>query len=117
MVAQVRESTSLTVWIHRLLDGVTPAITLYLSSILYNSYWSEKYQILAILSGLLLLVFNHSAGVYSQWRGRTLFAGLKLILKAWILTWMALLALAFLFKDSAHFSRIILIIWALTTKE
>ena len=115
MATQVRESTSLTVWIHRLLDGITPAITLYLASILYNNSWSEKYQILAILSGLLLLVFNQSAGVYSQWRGRTLFAGLKLILKAWILTWMALLALAFLFKDSAHFSRIILTIWAFST--
>jgi len=115
MVASVRESTSLTVWIHRLLDGVTPAITLYLSSVLYNSFWSEKYQILAILSGLLLLIFNQSTGVYSQWRGRTLFAGSKLILKAWIFTWLALLALAFLFKDSAHFSRVILTIWAFST--
>ncbi|MCP4078578.1 MAG: undecaprenyl-phosphate glucose phosphotransferase [Gammaproteobacteria bacterium] len=115
MTAQVRESTSLTVWTHRLLDGVIPAITLYLTGALYNNLWSEKYQILAILSGLLILVFNQFTGVYSQWRGRTLFSGSKLILKGWFLTWLALLAVAFLFKDSALLSRVVLTVWAITT--
>ena len=115
MVVNVRESTSLTVWTHRFLDAFTPGLVLYITATLYNNIWTEKYLILAILSGLLLLVFNQSAGVYSQWRGRTLFAGSKLILQAWIFTWLALLALAFIFKDSSHFSRVVLTSWAITT--
>lgn len=111
----IKETTSFTVWIHRLLDAFTPIATLYLSSILYNGSWSDKYQILGILGGLLLVIFNQSAGVYSQWRGRTLFAGFKLVIQGWLMTWLGLLAFSFLLKDSSHFSRVIITGWAIST--
>ena len=115
MPTNIRESTSLTVWIHRLLDALTPGLILYIITFSYNTSWTERYQILALLGGLLLLIFNQSAGVYSQWRGRTLFAGFKLILQAWIFTWLALLAIAFLLKDSSQFSRVVLGAWVIIT--
>ncbi len=115
MVSNVKESISFTVWLHRILDATLPSLTLYLSSLLYNNAWSDKYLILGILGGLLLVVFSQSTGVYSQWRGRTLFAGFKLVIQAWIFTWLALLAIAFLLKDSSHFSRLIITIWAIST--
>lgn len=115
MVSNVKESISFTVWLHRFLDATLPSLTLFLSSLLYNNAWSDKYLILGILGGLFLVVFSQSTGVYSQWRGRTLFAGFKLVVQAWIFTWLALLAIAFLLKDSSHFSRIIVTIWAIST--
>ena len=115
MTANIRETTSFTVWIHRVFDSITPIFTLYLSSLVYNQAWSEKYLIVGILGGLLLVTFNQGRGVYSQWRGRTLFAGAQLVIQAWILTWFGLLALAFLFKDSSHFSRVIITLWAFST--
>lgn len=115
MVSNVKESISFTVWIHRILDIILPSLMLYLSSHLYNSAWSDKYLILGLLGGLLLVVFSQGTGVYSQWRGRTLFAGFKLVLQAWVLTWLGLLAIAFLLKDSSHFSRIIIANWAIST--
>lgn len=115
MTSHVRETTSFTVWAHRLLDTTIPILTLYSSSYFYNNAWSDKYQLLGVLGGLLLVVFNQSCGVYSQWRGRTLFAGFKLVIQAWILTWLALLAIAFLLKDSAYFSRVIITSWAIST--
>jgi putative colanic acid biosynthesis UDP-glucose lipid carrier transferase len=115
MATSVKETASFTVWLHRLLDTFTPILTLYLSSSFYNSSWSDRYQILGILGGLLLVVFNQSMGVYSQWRGRTLLAGFKLIIQSWVFTWLALLAIAFLLKDSAHFSRVIITVWAIST--
>ncbi len=115
MVSNVKESISFTVWLHRILDVSLPSLTLYLSSLLYNNAWSDKYLILGILGGLLLVVFSQGTGVYSQWRGRTLFAGFKLVIQAWIFTWLALLAIAFLLKDSSHFSRLIITIWAIST--
>lgn len=115
MVANVKESTSFTVWLHRALDSVVPIVTLYLVSILYNNSWSDKYQVLGLLGGLLLVIFNQGRGVYSQWRGRTLLAGFKLVVQGWIFTWLALITLAFAFKDSAHFSRVIILGWAFST--
>ncbi len=115
MVSNVKESISFTVWLHRILDVSLPSLTLYLSSLLYNNAWSDKYLILGILGGLFLIVFSQGTGVYSQWRGRTLFSGFKLVIQAWIFTWLALLALAFLLKDSSHFSRLIVTIWAFST--
>ena len=115
MVTNVKENISFTVWIHRALDAILPIPTLYISSLLYNNAWSDKYLILGILGGLLLVIFSQGSGVYSLWRGRTLFAGFKLVIQAWIFSWLAILAIAFLLKDSSHFSRIIVASWAIAT--
>lgn len=112
MADHVKESTSFTVWLHRFLDAIAPVAALYLLMTLFGKPWSDKYQVLAILGGLLLVIFSQGTGVYSQWRGRTLFAGLKLVLQAWAWTWLALLAIAFAFKDSSHFSRLVIVSWA-----
>jgi putative colanic acid biosynthesis UDP-glucose lipid carrier transferase len=114
MADHVKESTSFTVWLHRFMDAVVPVIALYALMAVYGKPWSNKYQVLAILGGLLLVIFCQGTGVYSQWRGRTLFAGLKLVIQAWVLTWLALLAIAFAFKDSSHFSRLVIASWAIT---
>jgi putative colanic acid biosynthesis UDP-glucose lipid carrier transferase len=111
----IKQTTSLTVWVHRLLDAFIPILLLRTTSLLYNGSWSDKYSVLGLFAGLLLVIFNQGTGVYSQWRGRTLLAGSKLIAQAWVFTWLALMALAFLFKDSSHFSRVIIVSWAIIT--
>lgn len=115
MSANVRESISFFVWLHRALDATIPVLILYLINLVYINSWSDKYQVLGILGGLLLVIFSQGTGVYSQWRGRTLFAGFKLVIQAWLFTWLALLMIAFLFKDSSHFSRIVIASWAIAT--
>jgi len=103
------------VWLHRVLDASIPFFLLYLVGYLYGIRWDNKYESLGILGGLLLLITNQSLGVYSQWRGRTLFAGIKLVVQSWIITWLVLLAIAFLVKDSERFSRIVVMSWAFST--
>ena len=115
MSQRVRETASFTVWIHRIIDAGMPMLTLLTMSHLYNGSWSDKYTVLGLFAGLLLVIFNQGTGVYSQWRGRSLLAGTKLIAQAWAMTWLALLAIAFLFKDSSHFSRVIVTSWAIIT--
>jgi putative colanic acid biosynthesis UDP-glucose lipid carrier transferase len=115
MALNIKESTSFIVWLHRMIDAVLPFFVLYLFGLSHQVNWGNKYQILGILGGLLLVIFNQGLGVYSQWRGRTLFAGIKLVTQAWLLTWLALLAIAFLLKDSEHFSRLVIGAWAVTT--
>jgi putative colanic acid biosynthesis UDP-glucose lipid carrier transferase len=111
----IKESTSLIIWVHRILDILLPIFTFYLITTLYSLPWTDRYQLAGILGGLLLVIFNQGTGAYSQWRGRALFSGFKLVIQAWIFTWLALLALAFLFKDTIAFSRIVLTGWAVVT--
>ncbi len=111
-----KESSSFIVWAQRALDVFIPIAILYLLTSLYPAAeWSDKYQILAILGGLLLVVFNQSTGAYSLWRGYALFSGFRLVIQAWVFTWLALLALTFLFKDSSYYSRFVLTGWAIIT--
>lgn len=116
MAAQVKQSTSFIVWFHRLLDVTIPVGILNVIGMFYPvTQWGNKYQLLGILGGLLLVIFNQGFGVYSSWRGRSLLAGFKLVVQAWGFTWLALLTIAFLLKDSSHFSRIIITFWAIST--
>ncbi|MBC8212884.1 MAG: undecaprenyl-phosphate glucose phosphotransferase [Gammaproteobacteria bacterium] len=110
-----KESSSFIVWAQRALDVFIPIAILYILASLYSVNWSDKYQILAILGGLLLVVFNQSTGAYSLWRGYALFSGFRLVIQAWVFTWLALLALTFLFKDSSYYSRFVLTGWAIIT--
>ena len=115
MPTNIKETTAFLVWIHRILDATIPILLLFSIDQLYTNVWSDKYLVSGIFGGLLLVFFNQGAGVYTHWRGRTLFSGFKLILQAWFFTWLALLVLAFLFKDSASLSRMVLTVWAITT--
>ncbi len=115
MTPNIKESGSFIVWFHRAVDSILPFFVLYLFGTAHNVHWGNKYQVLGILGGLLLVTFNQSMGVYSHWRGRTIFSGMKLVIQAWLLTWLALLAIAFLLKDSEYFSRLVLTAWAIAT--
>lgn len=112
---QIRNIESSYVWFHRILDIVVPLSLLYLIASLYGVQWHERYGIMGLIGGLALIFFNQATGVYSGWRGRSLFAGCKKVLQAWILTWMFLVVLAFLVKDAANFSRFTITVWALLT--
>jgi len=70
---------------------------------------------MGLIGGLSLTFFNQATGVYSGWRGRSLFAGFKKVLQAWIMTWMFLIVLAFLLKDAVNFSRLTVTLWAIFT--
>ncbi len=111
----IRSVESSFVWLHRILDILVPVGLLYFIAWTYGAQWHDRYWVMGLLGGLSLTFFNQATGVYSNWRGRSLLAGSKLILQAWILTWMFLIVLAFLFKDSENFSRVVVTLWAMVT--
>jgi len=112
---QIRSLDSSFVWLHRVLDIAVPMVLLYAIAMFYGAQWHDRYWTMALLGGLALTFFNQATGVYTGWRGRSLFAGFKKVLQAWALTWVFLIVLAFLFKDSAHFSRVTITLWAIIT--
>lgn len=111
----IKNFESSFVWIHRILDIAVPIAFLYTIATLYGVPWQDRYTVMGLLGGLSLVFFNQGTGVYRDWRGRSLFAGFKLLLQAWVLTWMFLVVLAFLLKDSASFSRGTVSLWAIMT--
>lgn len=111
----IRQLDSWFVWLHRILDIAVPITLLYLTIYFYSAPWHDGYTLMGLLGGFSLTFFNQATGVYSGWRGRSLFAGFKKILQAWSLTWMFLIVLAFLLKDSASFSRFSVSVWAVIT--
>lgn len=112
---QIRTLESSFVWLHRVLDIAVPIAILFLIATLYGIPWHDRYWTMGLIGGLSLIFFNQATGVYSGWCGRSLFAGFKKVLQAWVMTWMFLIVLAFLLKDGANFSRLTVTLWALIT--
>ncbi|WP_319380098.1 undecaprenyl-phosphate glucose phosphotransferase [Thiomicrorhabdus sp.] len=104
------------VWLHRFTDVLIPLISLYLIVFLSGGdSWQDRYLVMGVLGGLLFIFAAQLVGIYINWRGRSIFSSFKMIAVAWLLTWVSLIAIAFLVKDSQNFSRIIIVEWALIT--
>lgn len=112
---QFRSIESSFVWLHRVLDLCIPASILYLITINYGLQWNAHYQNAAILTSLIVLIINQYIGLYQNWRGRSLFESSQILVKSWILVWALLIIMAFIFKASAEYSRVVLISWSLIT--
>lgn len=112
---QIRNIESSFVWIHRILDIMVPMALLYLIATAYGIDWHDRYWTMGLIGGLSLTFFNQATGVYTGWRGRSLFAGFKKVLQAWGMTWMFLIVVAFLLKDAVNFSRLTVALWAFIT--
>ncbi|MCW8918053.1 MAG: undecaprenyl-phosphate glucose phosphotransferase [Gammaproteobacteria bacterium] len=112
---KIRITDSSFVWLHRALDIAVPFGLLYLIAVGYGIPWQDRYSIMGLIGGLSFTFFNQATGVYTGWRGRSLFAGFRKVLQAWGITWMFLIILAFMLKDVANFSRLTVTLWALIT--
>ncbi|MBF6059122.1 undecaprenyl-phosphate glucose phosphotransferase [Thiomicrorhabdus heinhorstiae] len=112
---RIHTDRSNIVWFHRFTDVLIPIFSLVAITQLFSEQWHDRYLIMGILGGLLFIFSAQFVGIYVNWRGRSLFSSFKLILSAWLLTWVSLIAIAFLAKDAQNFSRIIIVEWALLT--
>ena len=112
---QIRSIDSSFVWLQRLIDTLIPPTVLFLLLQISGINWGIIYQNTAILSGLLLPIMCQLCNVYHSWRGRSLFEGSRIIFQSWLMTWAVLIILAFLFKVSSQYSRVVLSEWFLVT--
>lgn len=82
---------------------------------LYNVPWQNRYALLGILGGFIFITSAQMLGLYDSWRERPVITNVQTTLNAWLMTWVFLVVLAFLFKDSSNYSRGVLLIWAVIT--
>lgn len=112
----IKPDSSGFVWFHRFLDLLIPVATLYLVTLFtYDYAWAERYVIMGVLGSFVFVTSAQLVGIYQNWRGRPFFNSIKLIIKAWALTWAILIVIAFLYKDSQNFSRLAVTTWAFIT--
>lgn len=75
--------------------------------------WEVCYQIAAFFSSLCYHILGHKNGLYSSWRGQSLWQEVKAIYKTWLLTLGGLLIVSFLFDLTEEFGGAVMVAWAI----
>ncbi len=81
----------------------------------YSIPWNIYYSRLTVLTFILCFVSFQSVQLYRSWRGGKFYLELLAILKAWVMVVGILLFYFFIFKISHAYSRVVFLIWSLST--
>jgi len=111
----ISSTNSLFLWLHRLIDAATPAAVIILLALQSQPKVQDRYIVAGLLAGFFLTFIAQVNGTYTDWRGRSLLASLRKITTAWLLSWLGLVAIAFVMKISGNFSRELWLLWAVIT--
>ena len=75
--------------------------------------WEICYQIAAFFSSLCYHILGHKNGLYSSWRGQSLWQEVKAIYNTWLITLGGLLIISFLFNLTEEFGGAVMVAWAI----
>jgi putative colanic acid biosysnthesis UDP-glucose lipid carrier transferase len=115
MSINLREQSSLIARCLHLFDCVLASAYLALLVYWYRVPWSPYYTRLVILIFVLCFITFQSFQLYRSWRGWKYFLELFVILKAWGTVVGFLLFYFFIFKISVAYSRVVILIWSIST--
>jgi putative colanic acid biosysnthesis UDP-glucose lipid carrier transferase len=111
----LREQSSLIVRIFQLLDCLLVIGYLWLLVSWYQVPWSFYYTRLEIATFVLCLICFQSFELYRSWRGWKFYVEFVVIAKAWGAVIGILLFSFFIFKISEAYSRVVFMLWSLST--
>ncbi len=111
----LREQSSLAVRLLHILDCLAVVGFLWLLVYWYRVPWSVYYTRLVCIAFLLSFITFQSFQLYRSWRGWKFYAEFIVIVKAWTAVIGPVLFYFFIFKISAAYSRLVFLIWSLTT--
>jgi exopolysaccharide biosynthesis polyprenyl glycosylphosphotransferase len=113
--ANLREQSSVMVRILHLLDIVVVGSYLRLLLVWYEVPWSIYYTRFLLITTVLCLISFQSYQLYRSWRGWKFYQEFFAIVKAWGTVVGVLLFYFFIFKISHAYSRVVFMIWILST--
>jgi putative colanic acid biosynthesis UDP-glucose lipid carrier transferase len=99
----------------RVADGALIALTNWAAAWVYGQSWTHEYALATAIGVVFFYFVGGATGLYFSWRGAPLRAELRRALIAWGATVTALLLLAFAFKSSAVYSRVVIFAWLSVT--
>jgi exopolysaccharide biosynthesis polyprenyl glycosylphosphotransferase len=111
----LREQSSLIARCLHLFDCLLVIGYLSLLVFWYRVPWSIYYTRLVLITFVLCFITFQSFQLYRSWRGWKYFLEFLVILKAWGTVVGFLLFYFFIFKISEGYSRVIFLIWSITT--
>ncbi|WP_068649948.1 undecaprenyl-phosphate glucose phosphotransferase [Thiomicrospira sp. XS5] len=103
------------VWLHRSLDFIVTAGLFVGIFFQETSLHGLALVAFGLVAGLTFVVVSQLLGIYQHWRGRPFFASIKLVLEAWLWTWLLWLALVFLFSSWTFWPKQSAVLWGLST--
>lgn len=115
MSINLREQSSLIARCLHLFDCLLASAYLALLVYWYRVPWSPYYTRLLILVFFLCFITFQSFQLYRSWRGWKYFLEFFVILKAWSTVVGFLLFYFFIFKISVAYSRVVILIWSIST--
>lgn len=101
--------------VYRLLDLFIVSSLLYLSALVYSVDFDVHYQLIAVTTVGFYLYFSESFKLYRSWRVSSFKDMAVTSISVWISTFIAVLVLNFLIKQSEHFSRVVFTLWFIFT--
>ena len=113
--ANLREQSSAMVKILHLLDIVVVGGYLWLLLAWYQVPWNFYYTRFVLITLALCLISFQSFQLYRSWRGWKFYQEFLAIVKAWGTVVGVLLFYFFIFKISHAYSRVVFLIWSLST--
>ncbi|MDP3479077.1 MAG: sugar transferase [Desulfoprunum sp.] len=111
----LREQSSLIVRCLHILDCLLVVGYLWLLVVWYHVPWSPYYTRLELISFVLCLVSFQSFQLYRSWRGWKLYIEFLYILRAWGTVIGILLFYFFIMKISHAYSRVVFMIWSISS--
>lgn len=111
----LREQSSIMARILHLVDCLIVIGYLFALVNWYRVPWSIYYSRLVVITFILCLITFQSFQLYRSWRGWKFYTEFFSILKAWGTVIGILLFYFFIFKISEGYSRVVFMIWSITT--
>ena len=111
----LREQSSLIARFLHLFDCFLAVGYLALLVFWYRVEWSPYYTRLVIITFILCFISFQSFQLYRSWRGWKYILEFLVILKAWVAVIGLLLFYFFVFKISVAYSRVVFLIWSIST--
>lgn len=109
----IRQHSSSLAMLLRTLDALIIAGSMFFSAWMYVITLDAEYLLLVTLAALVFLFVAEVRGLYQSWRVDSVIAECGYLVTVWFVVVMFLLALGFITKSSAEFSRVVLTVWIL----
>lgn len=99
----------------RLFDALIIFFLLYVTTLLYEVSWNERYAFMGILSIAFLLLVSRKMELYRSWRIHRIREEIVQVWIAWGMAVMAVLVITFMIKTTHDYSRLVIGTWFITS--
>ncbi len=111
----LKEQSSIMARLLHIVDCGVVIGYLWLLLVWYRVPWSAYYSRFAIICFVVCMVIFQSFQLYRSWRGWKFFQEFLVIVRAWVTVVGLLLFYFFIFKISHAYSRLVFLVWSIST--